>query len=86
MAFLTLSEILAYNLNSFEPTKVSSGNSFEWINPQLSPLLTRNEELVKKAFIGLQTDNDVANILEIPVGQLLYILYTQKENYNSFSG
>jgi len=85
MAFLTIPEILSYNLNSFEPTKVSSGSSFEWINPQLSPLLTRNEELVKKAFIGLQTDNDVANILEIPVGQLLYILYTQKENYNSFS-
>ncbi|EGR4436958.1 TIR domain-containing protein [Vibrio cholerae] len=76
---------LLFNLASFEPEKVPNRNSYNWKNPKLSPSLKRDVEIAKERFIGLQSDNDVANLLEIPVGQLLYILYSQKPNYESFT-
>lgn len=76
---------LLVRLASFEPKKVPNKTSYSWKNPKLSPLLTRDVEVIKEHFVGLQSDNDVANILEIPVGQLLYILYSQGSNYNSFT-
>ncbi|WP_354624699.1 hypothetical protein [Psychromonas sp. MME2] len=78
-------DILSFSSASFEPVKISSENTYVWKNPKLHPQLTRNEELAKEKFIGLQTDNDVANLLEIPVGQLLHILYSQDKKYNTFT-
>ncbi|MBB1481451.1 TIR domain-containing protein [Pseudoalteromonas sp. SG41-2] len=76
---------LLFSMTSFEPEKVSNKGPFNWRNPKLSPLLERDIEVAKEYFIGLQSDNDVANILEIPVGQLLHILYSKNPNYNSFT-
>lgn len=78
-------ERLFFNSAQFEPEKMSKKGMYHWKNPKLSPSLIRDLEVSKKLFIGLQTDNDVANILEIPVGQLLYILYSQNPNYHSFT-
>ena len=78
-------EAFSFSLNLFEPVKKKSLNKQTWKNPTLHPQLTRDIELAKKNFIGLKTDNDVANLLEIPIGQLLYILYSQKQNYKSFT-
>lgn len=69
----------------FEPQKITSKKSYSWKNPKLSPTLTRDLDVSKDHFVGLQTDNNVADILEVPVGQLLHILYYQKQNYNSFT-
>ncbi|WP_165723589.1 MULTISPECIES: TIR domain-containing anti-phage reverse transcriptase [Pseudoalteromonas] len=76
---------LLFHLNLFEPKKISNGSGYTWINPKLSPHLTRELNFSQQKFLGLQTDNDVANILELPVGQLLYILYSQNQNYKSFT-
>ncbi|WP_220719937.1 reverse transcriptase domain-containing protein [Agarivorans litoreus] len=76
---------LLFSIASFEPEKVSNNGSHNWKNPKLSPFLTRDVEIAKERFIGLKSDNDVANILEIPVGQLLHILYSQNPNYESFT-
>jgi RNA-directed DNA polymerase len=84
IAIVTDLESLIFNLKSFEPKKETSSNKISWQNPQLHPHLTGDEEINKEKFVGLQTDNDVANLLEIPVGQLLHILYSQKQSYNSF--
>jgi len=70
--------------NSFEPSRYSSNNIVRWKNPKLLPILTRSIDEAKELLVGLRTDNDVANILEIPVGQLLYILYSQEKNYKTF--
>lgn len=76
---------LLFRLKSFEPEKVPNKKSYSWKNPPLSPVLNRDIEVVKEHFVGLKSDSDVANILEIPVGQLLHILYSQKQNYDSFT-
>ncbi|KFN20299.1 hypothetical protein JM66_05315 [Aeromonas bestiarum] len=70
--------------NLFEPSRLPSKNGVRWQNPKLSPFLTRDMEEAKDLLVGLRTDNDVANLLEIPVGQLLYILYSQDKNYKTF--
>ncbi|MFA0130809.1 TIR domain-containing anti-phage reverse transcriptase [Vibrio splendidus] len=75
---------LSFYLVSFEPKKVPYKKSIVWKNPNLSSTLTRDANVAKEKFIGLKTDKDVANILEVPVGQLLHILYSQKQNYDSF--
>ncbi|MEJ6531908.1 TIR domain-containing protein [Pseudoalteromonas sp. NFXS39] len=76
---------LLFSITPFEPERISNVGSSNWRNPKLSPLLKRDIEVAKDCFIGLQSDNDVANILEIPVGQLLHILYSQSQNYNSYT-
>ncbi|BFL81703.1 hypothetical protein LFREDSHE_01530 [Shewanella baltica] len=76
---------LFYDSKSFEPIKIPYNNTTEWKNPKLFPNLTQDIEVAKDKIVGLKTDNDVANLLEIPVGQLLHILYSQKQNYNSFT-
>lgn len=72
-------------IKSFEPIRNSTKSQVSWKNPKLLPKLTTDLDVAKNRFIGLKTPQDVANILEIPVGQLVYILYSQKQNYTSFS-
>lgn len=80
----TFLDAISFNLKRFEPIKEPSQTKINWKNPKLYPQLRRNIEPAKKNIVGLKTDNDVANLLEIPVGQLLHILYSQKQNYKSF--
>lgn len=85
---INFGDFLNYTGVSFEPIKTFKSlksNDFFWKNPKLLPTLTKDIEIIKKNFVGLNTDNDVANILELPVGQLLYILYTQEKKYTSFN-
>jgi RNA-directed DNA polymerase len=76
--------LTSFDSLSFEPDRIQSGKSYIWKNPKLAPTLKRDADIVKKQFIGLQSDNDVANLLEIPVGQLLYLLYQSPKKYKSF--
>lgn len=75
----------SFDFLSFEPIKISSGKTYIWKNPELSPNLTRDLDILIDKFIGLKTDNDVANILELPTGQLLHILYSTNKKYHSFA-
>ncbi|MEH6446605.1 MAG: TIR domain-containing anti-phage reverse transcriptase [Oceanospirillaceae bacterium] len=74
-----------FDMSSFEPNRINHGRTFFWKNPKLLPELTRDLEEVKEKFVGLKTSNDVADLLEIPVGVFLHILYHEKPNYNSFT-
>lgn len=74
-----------FDIKEFEPDRLKVGDSLSWKNPKLSPTLTLDGASAEKKFIGLKSDNDVANMLEIPVGQLLHILYDSKQNYDTFS-
>ncbi|NKC19162.1 TIR domain-containing protein [Pseudoalteromonas sp. S4498] len=68
----------------FEPKKFSySGNQY-WVNPSLSHELAGDIDNAIQQFIGLKTSADLASILEVPVGQLLHILYAQNNQYTSF--
>ena len=68
----------------FEPRRIQNKTKYIWNNPKLNVELTRSREDSAELFSKLKTDNDVANFLEIPVGQLLYILYELKSKYSSF--
>ncbi len=60
--------------------------SFFFIMTKLKVKLTRTEEEASVIFSGLSSGQDVANFLEIPYGQLLYVLYKRPEEkrYISF--
>ncbi|WP_323094689.1 hypothetical protein, partial [Aeromonas hydrophila] len=57
---------------SFEPKRIIAYNGHQWINPKLSPTILSDQLKAAEKIIGLKEASDVANILEIPVGQLLY--------------
>ncbi|KPZ74681.1 Reverse transcriptase (RNA-dependent DNA polymerase) [Pseudoalteromonas sp. P1-26] len=76
---------LQFRLQATEPTRLYNNYWVKWLNPSLSPTLSRNIETSRELILGLQSSNDVANLLEIPVGQLLYILYTLEPKYKSFT-
>ncbi|GAA0695267.1 hypothetical protein GCM10009104_23690 [Marinobacterium maritimum] len=80
---LNIDKILM-DLKSFEPEKIASGKTHVWKNPELSHSLTRSETTTKDKIVGLQAARDVADLLEIPVGQLLYILYKKSNPYRTF--
>lgn len=73
------------SVTSFEPKRIIAYNGHQWINPKLSPTILSDQLKATEKIIGLKTASDVANILEIPVGQLLYILYQQNKKYTSFT-
>ncbi|MBD1389255.1 TIR domain-containing protein [Neiella sp. HB171785] len=68
------------DISEFEPKRIEAS----WSNPRLSPTLKRERDAVAQRLIGIQTDNELANLLEIPVGQLLHILYEEKKRYHEF--
>ncbi|WP_052702648.1 reverse transcriptase domain-containing protein [Pseudoalteromonas piscicida] len=68
----------------FEPKKYSYRGNQYWVNPSLSHELTGDLDNAIQQFIGLKTSADLASVLEIPVGQLLHILYAQNNQYTSF--
>ncbi|HFQ8928735.1 TPA: TIR domain-containing anti-phage reverse transcriptase [Citrobacter freundii] len=79
------------NLPQVEPQPNLSPSKTEWDNKKLSnrSLLTddeRNKILsgIENSKIIISSPTDVANLLEVPTGQLLYILYERKNNYRRF--
>ncbi|MEQ5315804.1 TIR domain-containing anti-phage reverse transcriptase [Providencia vermicola] len=68
-----------------------NGKEVKWINKKLkkrsdigSDNLIKLCMLIESGKISITSANDIANLLEIPVGQLLYILYQKKDNYRTF--
>lgn len=78
-------------LPQVEPVPYKNGNKIKWRNKKLkNKTITNCENLIKicklieSNEILITSSNDIANLLEIPIGQLLYILYHKKDNYRTF--
>ena len=78
-------------LPQVEPEPYKDGRNVKWKNKKLKNKSTIDHEslikickLIESGDIVVTSANDIANILEIPVGQLLYILYRKKDNYRRF--
>ncbi|HHQ4808595.1 TPA: hypothetical protein ACSP29_002999, partial [Aeromonas veronii] len=71
--------------DDFQPRKTRNqfGES-SWLNPKLNPYLTAGQEEVNQKLKNLNDASDVANLLELPTGQLTYILYNKKPAYKTF--
>ncbi|WP_421298878.1 TIR domain-containing anti-phage reverse transcriptase [Aeromonas veronii] len=71
--------------DDFQPRKTRNqfGESF-WLNPKLNPYLTAGQEEVNQKLKNLNDVSDVSNLLELPTGQLTYILYNKKPAYKTF--
>lgn len=72
-------------LKSYEPTRHVKQGVVSWQNPKLETTTTRNIELLQHSIVGIKTARELANLLEVPVGQLLFILYKKKDKYKEFS-
>lgn len=75
-----------------EPEPYKDGKNVKWRNKKLKNKATIDHEslikickLIESGGIVITSVNDIANLLEIPAGQLLYILYHKKDNYRTFS-
>lgn len=71
--------------DDFQPRKARDhfGGSV-WLNPKLNPYLTASQEEVGNKLKNLNDVSDVASLLELPTGQLTYILYNKKPAYKTF--
>lgn len=95
MLNLTKSNKEAYeeipDLPQMEPEPYKDGKKIRWDNKKLknqalSPkedIITICKKIEDKSLV-ITSANDIANLLEVPVGQLLYILYDRKNNYREF--
>lgn len=79
------------DLPKMEPEPYKTGGRIKWNNKKLkNNSQTPNEDIIKicqkieNKSIIITSANDIANVLEVPVGQLLYILYDKKDNYRQF--
>lgn len=80
------------DLINVEPQPHISKNVINWDNKKLAnELASQNNatikicQLIQEGKIRISSVSDVANLLEVPVGQFLYILYHKKNNYKIFS-
>lgn len=78
-------------LPQIEPKPYSNGHKIKWINHTLtSTEVTPPDNLIKICIliesgeIAITSVSDIANLLGVPAGQLLYILYRKKDNYRTF--
>ena len=78
-------------LPQVEPKPYKEGKVVKWRNKKLkNKSITDQDSLIKicklieSDNISITSANDIANLLEVPVGQLLYILYHKKDNYRTF--
>ena len=78
-------------LPQVEPTPYKNGNKVKWRNKKLNNKAAIEPDslmkicmLIESGKLLITSVSDVANLLEIPVGQLLYILYRKKDNYRTF--
>ncbi|EMW7736531.1 TIR domain-containing protein [Yersinia enterocolitica] len=75
-----------------EPKSIKSGNKYRWINPKSIRKYSLSESEIHSLLsailtgeLKINTVNHVAEILEIPVGHLIYILYKKiSSNYVEF--
>ncbi|RDL17796.1 TIR domain-containing anti-phage reverse transcriptase [Serratia fonticola] len=75
-----------------EPKSIKTGSKYKWMNPRSIRAYSLSENDIHSLLsavltgeIEIKTANHVAEILEIPVGQLIYILYKKTtENYVEF--
>lgn len=79
------------DLPKMEPEPYIVGKKIKWDNKKLKNRTQATKEdittickKIEDKSIVITSVNDVANILEVPVGQLLYILYENKKNYKEF--
>ncbi|PEH74273.1 RNA-dependent DNA polymerase [Edwardsiella tarda] len=82
---------LAPQLPNVEPNPNTIGKSVTWENKKLKnyPIASESDirticSKIENGSISITSTTDVANLLEVPIGQLLYILYQKKDNYKSF--
>lgn len=80
------------NLPQVEPQPKVPPSKTKWDNKKLSNRTLLTNEAKNKILVAIETGKitissatDVANLLEVPTGQLLYILYERKNNYRSFN-
>lgn len=78
-------------LPQVEPEPYKDGQRIKWRNKKLkNKAATELDSLIKICIliesgkISITSVSDIANLLEIPTGQLLYILYRKKDNYRTF--
>lgn len=78
-------------LPQVEPTPYKDGQKVKWRNKKLnnkavieSDSLIKLCTLIESGKISITSVSDIANLLEVPAGQLLYILYHKKDNYRTF--
>lgn len=67
-------------IKEFEPKLVSK----RWINPVLSSDLSRSQKSFETILKTSNSIQHVANAFEIPVGQLIFLLKSKEEFYQSF--
>ncbi|WP_421847195.1 TIR domain-containing protein [Marinomonas sp.] len=76
---------LDFLFKSYEPTiQEKTDEKIIWDNPKLKNTIQLDLDLAKDKFSRLTSQQDLANVLEVPLGQLLYIIYEQKK-YSSFT-
>lgn len=80
------------DLINVEPQPHINKNVIKWNNKKLANEIASENNatikichLIQERKISINSASDVANLLEVPVGQFLYILYHKKNNYKSFS-
>ncbi|HEC9537090.1 TPA: TIR domain-containing protein [Salmonella enterica subsp. enterica serovar Poona] len=78
-------------LPKLEPQPYQAGKNLKWDNKELKnhPITSKIDidvicKKIENKSIVITSANDVANLLEVPVGQLLFILYNKKDNYRTF--
>ncbi|QPT15848.1 TIR domain-containing protein [Serratia rubidaea] len=80
-------------LNDNEPSSVKVGNSFLWDNRANRNAFSLTERDISKLCVAISKGDinitevqDVANLLEVPVGNLIYLLYrTSSVKYKEFT-
>lgn len=78
-------------LPQVEPQPYKDGKKIKWRNKKLKNKTTSDYHnlikictLIELGEVSITSVSDVANLLEVPTGQLLYILYHKKDNYRDF--
>ncbi|MCH5050924.1 TIR domain-containing protein [Pectobacterium aquaticum] len=78
-------------LPQVEPKPYKEGQNLKWRNIKLNNKSTIELDslikicsLIESGQVSITSVSDIANLLEIPAGQLLYILYHKKDNYRTF--
>ena len=80
------------HLKNVEPRSYNNSTAIKWINIKLDnkySISTKEIHVlcnaIKDGEILISSANDLANLLEVPIGQLINILYREKNNYRKFS-
>ncbi|MFU9135368.1 TIR domain-containing anti-phage reverse transcriptase [Erwinia tasmaniensis] len=92
LIFVNLNDDDSIDLINVEPQPHINKNIIKWDNKKLSNEIASDDNatiklchLIQEKKLSINSASDVANLLEVPVGQFLYILYHKKNNYKSFS-